>query len=83
MLPSVESLLAWRVILVLISAAAPTSSLRWNDDRGFFPPSVDSMEWKQFVKSSFVSKCERDISLTNTIKGAYSLHQLFILDFFN
>eukprot|EP00918_Siedleckia_nematoides_P021722 GHVU01046769.1.p1 GENE.GHVU01046769.1~~GHVU01046769.1.p1 ORF type:complete len:103 (-),score=5.84 GHVU01046769.1:35-343(-) len=37
-LPSVESLLACRfIILLLISAAAPTSSLLWNDAFAFFP----------------------------------------------
>ena len=37
-LPSVESLLVWRIIRFLISAAAPVSSLLWKELRVFLPP---------------------------------------------
>lgn len=36
--PSVDSLLACLTMRLRMSAAAPTSSLRWNDDLAFFPP---------------------------------------------
>ena len=38
MLPSVDSLLACRVILLLISTARPVSVLRWMVLRSFLPP---------------------------------------------
>ena len=89
MLPSVDSLLACFSSRLRISAAAPTSSLRWNDARPpFFPPFFDTNNKRynftthhQCVQQVFILEKDHGITtstdrLTGISRRCFEMHSL-------
>lgn len=71
MLPSVDSLLACRVILLLISTARPVSVLLWIVLRNFLPP---ASEHRVTRTTQMTEKEREELSVHNTELGGCESH---------